>query len=227
VSDPRTDWQKELAITPQCVPVTRLGEELSQTELDHTKTCARCQAELALFAAFERESDSSDEAGQVEWIASELRQRLQHAPAESNVKTFEPRRRNARTYGLAAAAVLALTVGGLWMQNREPAIESPLNNQLYRTTRLEAVSPLGDVPAAPSELRWTAVETATSYSVRLMEVDRAPLWSGDTSSNHAAVPADVAARFAPGKTVLWEVTALRGTTQLASSGIQKFRVAVR
>jgi hypothetical protein len=223
VSDPRQQWGSELAPTPECIAIERLGEERTGPEREHLATCPRCQAEMALFDEFNADNASADEIRDGQWIAAELQRRL--APP-ANVKQFQPRVRAYR--GLAAAAAAVIVIGtGYWFENREPSIDTQLGGEtIYRTSKLEAIAPLGDVPEAPHALQWTAVAGANAYTVRILEVDQTLLWSADTSGAAITLPADVIARFAPGKTLLWDVTARRGSNVIASSGMQRFRVAL-
>jgi hypothetical protein len=210
-------WRQELQPTPDCIAIENLGSARTEAEQQHVASCPRCQAELALFESFHRDESTADS----QWIAAELQRRL--APP-SNVKPFRPRRVFS---SLAAAAAAVVVIGAaVWMQNREPSIDTKGTTQtVYRTSRLEAIAPAGDVAAAPRSLQWTAVPEATSYTVQLFEVDRTVLWKGETQAAAVALPAEVVARFAPGKTLLWEVTARRGTEVLATSGMQRFRVS--
>jgi hypothetical protein len=218
-----SDWQKELAPTPDCIALENLGNPRTDAELEHVKTCVRCQTELALFGEFNSDDASVDETRESRWIADELHRRLD---IRSNVKQFQPRRRTWAA--LAAAAVAVFVIGtGYWMETREPALDPTLGTEnVYRTARLEAQSPIGDLAQAPNELQWTAVPNATAYSVRILEIDRTLLWSTDTPQRRVTIPTEVVAQFAPGKTVLWEVTARRHSDVLASSGTQSFRVTV-
>ena len=209
-------WQKALEPTPQCIPPERLGESLSDAEREHVASCARCQAELALFHEFQQ----GEETPEGQWIATELRRRLE---TPSNVKVFAPWRRFAGVLAAAAAAVIVIG-SGLWMQYREPSIEHG-NTNIYRSGRLEAIAPSGDLTETPKELRWTPVAGATSYGVRLLEVDRTPVWSAETKEARIALPASVATQCLPGKTLMWDVTARRGSATVATSDTQRFRVS--
>lgn len=222
MNDARELWREELAPTPDCIAIERLGDELTVAEREHLSTCSRCQSEQALFQSFQDEA-SPDEIRDSQWIAAELQRRL--APP-SNVKPFQPRFRAYR--GLAAAAAAVVVFGtAYWMENREPSLDPNLGGgEVYRTSRLEAIAPIGDVSAPPTMLQWTAVPNATSYAVEVLEVDRTVLWRGETPQPNIAIPAEVVARFTPGKTLLWDVTAREGANATASSGMQRFRVAL-
>ncbi len=233
MSDPRVQWQKELEPTPECIDVSRLSDALSERERAHLATCPRCQAELALLHEFQTDSATPDEVRAGQWIASELHRRLalsNNAPspdAPSNVKPFRSKQRTFSA--LAAAAVAVLVIGtAVWMENREPSLDPKIDvRNVYRTSRFDVIAPLGDVPEAPRELKWAAVPQATSYTVQILEVDGTELFRGATPRQSIVVPANVIAQFAPGKTLLWAVTARRGSDVLASSETQRFRVSVK
>lgn len=219
----RDDWRDALAATPDCIDVERIGEPLTDAQRAHVATCPRCEAELALFHSFLDDHASAEELAEGSRIAAELHRRLDGA---ANVTAFEPRRRTAR-YGWAAAAAVVLAIGaGFWMETREPSLSPADPAGIYRTVRLDAIAPTGDLAAAPPELRWKGVAGATGYAVELLEVDRTLVWKSETDQDHIALPAAVVARCLPGKTLLWRVEARTQSQVVASSGVQRFRVAV-
>lgn len=213
-----TDWKEALAPSPECIEIARLGEELTAAGRVHLDTCARCQAELAMFREIAREETSAGEAREVEWIASELRRR--------NIVAFRP-----KTWRVlyAAAAVFMMVVGiSYWMQMREPSIDTTFDPAaVYRTARVDVVAPkTGDLAQPPNELRWTAVPDASRYAVQILEVDMTPVWGASTTETHVTLPPDVIAQFAPGKLLLWDVAAFRGKEMIATSDTQNIRVSV-
>ena len=219
MSDPRHDWREALAPTPACLELTRLGDELDATERAHVDGCARCQSELALFGEITSERTSAEEEEATRWIAELV-----------NVVTpFQTRRGGlkARPALLAAAAVLLMVIGASWfMQMREPAVDVITTDPIYRSVRLEVIAPTGEIAQAPNELRWSAVPNASRYLITILEVDATVVWSGTTTQSSVALPPAVAAQFAPGKTLLWEVRAFRGSEELAASETQNVRVSV-
>lgn len=210
------DWKNALAATPQCIAIERLGDPLSDAEREHVQHCVRCQTEFALYADFNRDEKSAEG----EFIANELQRRF----AESNVRPFKPRA--FRLLYAAAAALVILIGAGVFLQTREPALNPIDGPEIYRGARLEAIAPIGDLAQAPNELRWSPVANASRYRVQIMEVDRTVLWRGESNDSRIAIPSTITVQFAPGKSLLWEVTALRGQEVLASSETQTFRVAV-
>lgn len=219
MSEARDQWRAALAPTPNCIPLERLGESRTDAEREHLASCARCQTEVALFD----EVAAADASADSRWVAEELHRRFEPA---SNVTPFAPRR-NTRFAWAAAAAVAIAIAGGVWMETREPSIGGVEPTNVYRALSVEAIAPVGDLAAPPRELRWKPVAGATGYAVELREVDRTLLWRAETSASFIALPADVVAQCAPGKSLLWDVAARRGSDVLASSGVQRFRVAVQ
>ena len=128
--------------------------------------------------------------------------------------------------GVAAAASLAIVGYLAW--DPEPRVGQPApGEQVNRTATVDVVAPIGDVPKAPAELAWVAVDGAARYEVQVLEVDRTILWRTTSLSERVLLPASVVERIVPGKTLLWEVTAIGGSgTSIASSGTQRFRVPI-
>jgi hypothetical protein len=225
VSDARNDWHEALAATPECIDVMRFGETLTAAEQSHLAGCPRCTSELALFNSFQSDEGSAEETRAAQWIASELHQRLQTQNDNDNVKPFRPR---SFSVLYAAAAVLAISIAlASWMQMREPSLNPRSSTPaIYRGARIEAIAPAGDVATPPNEMRWSPVADASLYRVTIFEVDRTVVWRGETNAPRIALPPAVIDQFAPGKSLLWEVTAIHGHDVLASSATQRFRVTV-
>ena len=206
-----SDWQRTLGATPDCIDVLRYAEELTTAERAHLEKCVHCQTELKLF----REVMAEESSPESRWIAEKLQKR-------DNVVPFRPKAWPAL---YAAAAVLVLLIGnGTWLRSHGPSVEIPTGTDIYRSARLELVTPIGDVQRAPNELRWKSVTNATRYRVRVAEVDGTVVWSGETGESHIALPPDIAAQFKPGKTLRWDVQAFRANALLAASETQTVRV---
>jgi hypothetical protein len=221
VTDARKDWQQALAPSTDCIDVTRFGEPLDAAALAHLESCARCQAELALYREVTRDDSSAEEDAAGRWIAGELRSRFEN-PA--NVTPF--RRKSLRPLYAIAAAILMVIGAGYLLQLREPSIDANVPGSMYRSARIAVIAPAGDLATAPNELRWTAVPNATRYHVAIVEVDATPVWAADTTQPYVTLPPHVIAQFAPGKTLLWTVEAYRGSDALAASATQNVRVTV-
>jgi hypothetical protein len=215
VTDPRHDWQQALAPSADCIEVTRFGGELEAAALAHLDGCARCQTELALYREVTRDESTAEEDDAARWIASKL---------QPNVVPF--RKKSLRPLYAVAAAIVMLIGISYFLQLRDPSIDGPIGDPAYRTARITVIAPAGDLADAPNELRWTVVSNASRYHVAIVEVDATPVWSADTTQPYVALPPQVVAQFAPGKTLLWTVEAYRGNEKLAESSTQNVRVIV-
>ena len=232
MSDPRNDWKRELQRTMACIPIERLGEELTASERQHLASCARCQAEMALFTEFRDGETTAAEADDVNAIVEALDVApalSRRAQAESfrheNVISIASRRRLVQPRLLAAAAMILVAIGvGYIIQNREPSIEGPITRDVYRSQRIDVIAPLGDVATPPRELQWKSVDGADRYDVTVSEVDGTNLWRGSTRESPIALPDAIVRQIVPGKTIVWEVTAMRRGSALQSSASQRFRV---
>jgi hypothetical protein len=224
----REELKRQLQPTPQCIPIERFGDRLTDVERDHLSVCARCEAELALWHGFADSTPVPDENGAVQWVASEVhRRRAESGTGRSTTLTpnWLARFRTRTLIAVAASVLVALAVAYVaW--DPEPRINEPPSAQSdYRTARLDVVGPLGDLETPPKELIWVAVNGAVRYDVRVFEIDGTTLWKASSSVARVGLPAAVVAQFVPGKPIVWEVTArdIAGAS-LAVSGTQRFRV---
>jgi hypothetical protein len=213
--------------TAACVPLERFDAPLSAEERQHVQSCARCQAELALWEELREPAAGrlADEA-EVQWIAGEVARRR-----GSKVPAAELRRTPvvARREWLAAAALAAFAVTGAYLVlDREPRVTAPSSEQAYRSTRVEAVSPLDDVKEPPTRLEWTPLPGATAYDVRVSEVDGRVLWQGSSAGRDITLPASVTSQIVPGRTLLWDVRALNQAGEVVGeSGTLRFKLGAR
>jgi hypothetical protein len=196
---------------------------------DHVSGCARCLTELTLLKEFEDAAPGPDEERAVRSISARLER--QFSGTTSPARPHLPRRpwfagRNLGGFALAAATLVAALAIGL-REGRAPELSagSPAAPAVLRSAAIATLSPAGDLDAPPSELRWEPTSAAASYSVQVMEVDNAELWSAQTRDPSIALPEALRARVVPGKPLLWEVVAKDGAGRpVAWSGKQRFRV---
>jgi hypothetical protein len=216
----RRDWKRELRRTAACLPLERLGETLTRPEREHLESCARCQAEMALWQEFRDDEPAAGEELPVQWIASEVRRRRGGEGPRNVISTWRL---------LATAATLIIAVGAGYIAiNREPSVDVPFRvANPYRSAQIEGLAPVGDLAAAPGQLQWSAVPGASKYDVRILEVDGTVLWEASTIDAHVLIPPDIVAKCVRGKTILWEVAANRGGVVVSQSGTQRFRVIAR
>jgi hypothetical protein len=203
---------------------------------DHVAGCARCQTELALLKEFENAAPGPDEEGAVSWISARLERRFSEAsggrsPWRTHRGAALPRRSwftalNVGGFALAAATLAAAVTIGL-REGRAPELAqlSPAAPTVLRSAGITALSPAGDLDAPPNDLRWEPRTDAASYSVQVMEVDHAKLWSAETRDASIALPPELRAKIVPGKPLLWEVVAKDAAGRaVAWSGKQRFRI---
>lgn len=236
-------WLLKDALSPAVTCVTlveldglgdgSLPEAAAKRVRGHLADCARCQTELALLHEFERASPRAAEAATVQWITTQLERRFAGAiaqPARKSEATVTPiRRRLPRRpmqVGFAIAASLLVAAVGIGInKSRPPGFEPPTGALVFRSGSLAVVSPAASLEAPPRDLRWQPWASASSYAVRVMEVDHEVLWSAETGQTAIALPESVRAQVVPHKPLLWEVIARDSDGKaLASSGIQKFQL---
>jgi hypothetical protein len=121
--------------------------------------------------------------------------------------------------------VTAVVVGLSIRTGKEPALISDGVPTALRSEGVVALAPIGDLMRSPAELRWRTFPGASRYSVKLMEVDHSELWQASLEETAVLLPAAVREKVVPGKTLLWQVTALDGAGKaLANSRLERFRL---
>ena len=177
-----------------------LREGRAEAGRTHVDRCHRCRAELALLAEF-HQGAAGEDPDAVKSITEHLRK---NSPV--------PVKRNwwsTRLVPIAAAAgiaVMAVFVG-LSLRVGQPGIQGTAETDVMRSASIEGLTPTGDLQAAPAQFEWKAVSGASQYDVKLMEVDRNPIWTSTTSATSILLPEAVRAKMLPFKTLLWEVSA--------------------
>ncbi len=199
----------------------------------HLSSCPRCLTELSLLKDFQIAARSAEKTD-VRWIEQGLRQRFSGAAraAESEREPWWN-----RLWSLPSMRVLALGFGcllvvvGIALHSRRPSaleLRTGIGGGELRSTSVLLIEPVGDLPSAPREMKWQAVSGVARYHVRLLEVDRHEVWSGDSSSTSIRLPGSVGERFRPGKTLLWQVVAYDSSgKEIASSDLQSVRVQIQ
>lgn len=215
----RTQWRQALEPTPDCLPVERLMADLTTAEQQHVEGCARCQAERAVAIQFEQNEPGADEAD-VQAVARELQRRIAAArPAGVS------RRPQILSPWLQLAAGVVLTVGLAYLVwDREPTIGDS-GGDVYRTNAVSVVGPVGDLVEPPARFEWALVAGAAQYKISVREVDSTVVWSSTTAGTSVATPSAVSQVLVPGKTLIWDITALDANgAVIAQSPEQRFRV---
>ena len=247
----RQQWKVALAATKDCLTVEELSRHADGSLPDaakgrtssHLAGCVRCQTELAMLKQFELATPRSEELTAVSWIAAELKRRsdkIGYAVPESASSRSMPSRvsrlrknfasRPLSSAALSLAVMLVAIAAGFYLTTaKEPVLVSDGSNgqTLLRSQGVVALAPKGDLAESPTELRWQPVPGADHYSVKLMEVDRVELWQGLSKEPKVMLPAEVREKIVPGKTLLWQVTALDVNDQaVATSQVERFRIAI-
>lgn len=223
-------WKAALAPSPDCIAIEKLAEPLSGADAEHLARCPRCQAELALWNGFNEPAQSAEEGAAGTWVARELRRRSAATPARR--QAWWQRLLSVPAYRLSGAlAAILLLAGGIAVYNlrsRTALVAGVDGEGALRSQTVVLVAPLGDLDARPAELRWQPVPAAATYMVEILEVDRHSLWKSETAQTRSSIPGNIRALMAPGKTLLWQVSATNSSgASLATSGFQKFRVKVK
>ena len=222
-------WQHALAASPACLPLERLGEPLTAADARHVAGCARCQTERELFAAYDADAASEGDAQSVEWITAQTKRRLadvRTGPAAAPSPAAR-RSRGVPSWALMAASLAIVVTGAALLVRSGDGPVPAATTDVYRSSRVEITSPVGDVSAVPAELVWAPVPQAVRYEIRLSEVDGTELWRIDATSPAVSVPAEIRAFALPAKTLVWQVTAKgAGDVTLAESGAIGFRLRI-
>jgi hypothetical protein len=204
-----------------------LGLESKRTCEDHVTHCVRCSAEIGLFRRFESAQPARDERQPVAAIVAQLKK---NSPAKPTAWWLSMWRVlwQGRILMPASVALAALAILVTINMEKSPVLHEPSapgESDVVRSGRLVVTGPAGDMRQAPHELQWQPLRGATRYQVRLLEVDKTPLWHASVTASSAVLPPEIVARITPMKTLLWEVTALDDAGRpVASSGIQTFRL---
>lgn len=212
---------------PECIPIERLGDALSTTDRAHVDSCTRCQTELALWRELNGSAPSPDEGAAVQWVVAELGRRLGPASRRTPAGIWRWLKVRRLVPAVGALAIAAAVGYATW--DPEPGVRTLQSAPpVYRTARLAAIAPLGDIAAPPRAMEWTAFSGAAVYDVEVFEVDRSTMWRGSSSAPRIDLPPSLSAQCAPGKAVLWEVTARNASgVVVADSGTQRFRVSAQ
>jgi hypothetical protein len=228
-------WQEATAQTKECLPLEVLERMMANPSANakaatHLASCAHCQTELAMLKNFEQSTPSASEGAAVAWIAAQL-ERQQNAPvAQQKVARVPFWRTMFRVPYLAGAAALAaVLIVGISLYHGNPdgpgKINPGLGNGQFRSGAIHLVSPVSDVPQAPTEFRWDAVQGASSYSLELKDVAGITLASAKSAQNFLPATPEMKANMLSGKPLKWKVTALDAAgNQIANSGMEQFKV---
>ncbi len=201
----------------------------------HADRCPACAAERDLARLFDAAPEEAGVSPQdVDFVVARLQETSPVKPAGGAGKVVPfpaagagPRRMPSQVWKLAAAVILLLG-GGLLFRLANPgapSLPTPEIGGPVRGGELEVLSPVGDTPGIPSELRWAPRPGAASYRVRLLAVDDTVLWEGTVAAPPARLPAEAQGKLQRAVSYLWSVEALDPSgARLASSETVRFRI---
>ena len=201
---------------------------------EHADGCPACAAERDLARLFEAGEDGGPSRGRGlrgrpagGGIAGQAGCGGAPAGAEGRAVPVPRSSAGGLVTRLAAAAMVVLAAG-LFLQRftaAPPLPAPPVRAAWCAVGRWRLLAPLGDVAAAPVELRWEPRPGAVSYKVRLWR------WtircSGRRPSRRppARLPAEVAQSLQPAVSYVWSVEALDAQgARLGGSEPARFRV---
>ena len=215
----------------------RLSPEERRRLDEHADCCPACAAERDLARMFDagpeaegvRPEDVSFVVSHLE-AASPVRPVSRQGtgkvvPFPTAKPTVKPSSRPA-VWRLAAVVILVLGAGLLFQLSRSgaPPLPPPGTGTVVRGGEVEAVSPVGEVPAIPTELDWKPRPGAASYRVRLVAVDDTVLWETAVPAPPGRLPAKVSGQLHRAVVYTWTVEALDATgARVASSEPVRFR----
>jgi hypothetical protein len=225
---------KALRPGPECLPIEVLARLIDQQpesrDLDaqrHLAECAHCRSELALFGEFEMGTIRPEEKDAVAQIVSRLAvparaARQSHQPAEVRLRWWE---QFSWKYGLTAAfAVAAALLVGINVETMRHSADPSRSADVLRSAPLRAIAPVGDLDTIPNEFSWTAVPGASTYDLKVSEVDNTPLFESTITGTFLTIPTELRAQIGSGKTLQWIVNAQdKSNHEIATSGVHKFR----
>lgn len=229
---------------PECLPLEELGR-YADDSLDpdsraaaaaHIRSCVNCQAELAMLKAFTSGGVRPDESAIVREGVARL-ERPSPKGAATTLAQGSPRRlwvlhTTPRLAALVALVLLTAVVAGRFYLrgSNVPALPTSVStdDDVTRSQTISVRGPVGDLQEPPRQFEWTAVDRASRYRARLMEVDRREVWSASTTATGITLPPEVRALSVPSKTLVWDVTAYDSSgIAIADSGPQAFRLVRR
>src|SRR5262249_10954000 len=130
---------------------------------------------------FEQATPSADEGAAVAWIAAKLqRQQLGTSARQESAAHVSFWRNLFRVPYLAGAAALAAVLVlaiSLYHPNTSHPKIGGHDIGVLRSGEVKLLSPSGELPQAPSELRWEAYPGASSYQIELSDAVGMPLAS--------------------------------------------------
>ena len=200
----------------------------------HVDQCPNCRTELEMLRSFTSNQIAEREKPAVNAIAARLKTRpainrnAGRAAIESQHAWWKRMLEVRWLSPTAATLAIVLVVAGVAIELRrgkQPAIDVVTGTEVLRSSAIAILSPIGDLREKPTEIRWEPVPNVVRYRVRIMEVDRAELWSSDTTLPRIVLPPTVETLIVPSKTLFVQVAAFDASgRKIAESETTRFRL---
>ena len=198
-----------------------LTETVNEKIHTHLSTCAYCKSELALYREFNSEEVRPNEHDSVQKIVTRL---TKNSPVERKVWWKSLLDIKILAPALVAVAMI-LTMWTPWQQRHRTGPD--VSGDEYRSGKINIHPPdASNMQLGFSVLSWEAVPGATSYQVRVAEVDNTELWSANVTEAKAELPAKLRDQLKAPKVFQWRVSAQNAENAIiADSGWQRVSVA--
>lgn len=201
--------------------------------------CPACSAELELARAFDGAARNEGEASEISWIdghvdvAAGRKAASGAAPMARVLPMRRPAKRSSTAgpspawtrYAAAALVLVGLGVAVRWNATpRPPALPDGPLSDVVRGGEITLDSPVGELPAEPSQFAWRPVAGATSYRLEVRDVAGDLLFSGESREPAFGAPADLGALLESRVAYSWLVIARDAAgAELARSSPAIFR----
>jgi Putative zinc-finger len=150
----------------------------------------------------------------------ELRVMLATRGTSDGAAVVRRRRRLSVPLGMAAAAVLLITVATT-LRRSNPIVERAPSDA--GSARLATHGPRDGVSSERVVFVWASAEPGSSYRLTVTDSAGAPVWSTSTTDTVLALPA--ATKLLSGRRYHWYVDALVGDGHTITSGVRSFSTA--
>lgn len=122
-----------------------------------------------------------------------------------------------------AAVLLAAAVFLMVPRTPRPPDFPDSGTRIIRGAPVVLIAPVGILEENPKSFAWRGVGGAAEYRITVEGLE--PVWTAETGETSAVIPAEIAARFLPGKTYSWTVKAYAAEgTLLAVSPAAAFSI---
>jgi len=224
-------WKQAASRRPDCPSTEEWAAYLEQPADSaqrrafdqHRGTCAACEAEIAMLAAFLDAQPVHDEAADLAYIKSKLSANTGQPAPPWWTKLFAPN--TFRTWAFAAVALVAVAVGIQYRSGTLPPVAQETGGGMRAIPSITGLTPSGDLPEPPKQFSWQPVPAAASYQLTILAVDGTELYRCPSTAQSSCSPTPPQDVFLPLRTVQVRVTALdQSGKQIAVSPDTPLRV---